>query len=103
MYRKVLVGYDGSEQAEDALAFGKQLADNCGPMAEARAIHVRLLWGPDDGRVAVTVADTRTGDRFAFDVPERDRALRAFRHPFAYAAWHGIDPSSSFGTVAALG
>jgi nucleotide-binding universal stress UspA family protein len=30
MYRKILVGYDGSEQAEDALAFGKQLADAAG-------------------------------------------------------------------------
>ena len=56
-------------------------------------IQVRLLWGPDDGRVAVTVADTKTGDRFAFDVPEPDFALHAFQHPFAYAAWHGIDSS----------
>ena len=66
-------------------------------------IHVRLLWGPDDGRVAVTVADAKTGDRFAFDVGDPDRALHAFRHPFSYAAWRGIDASSSFGTVAALG
>ena len=66
-------------------------------------IHVRLLWGPDHGQVAVTVADTKTGDRFAFDVAEPDRALHAFRHPFSYAAWHGIDTSSSYGTVSALG
>jgi hypothetical protein len=66
-------------------------------------IHVRLLWGPDDGRVAVTVADIKTGGRFAFDVAEPDRALHAFQHPFSYAAWHGIDTSSSYGTVAAPG
>jgi len=48
-------------------------------------IHVRLLWAPDDGRVAVAVADTKTGDRFAFDVPDRD-ALQAFKHPFSFAA-----------------
>lgn len=66
-------------------------------------IHVRLLWGPDDGRVAVAVADTRTGDHFAFEVPERGRALHAFKHPFSYAAWQGVEGNSSFGTVAALG
>lgn len=49
-------------------------------------IHVRLLWGPDDGRLAVSVDDTKTGDRFAFDVPERHRALHAFAHPFSYAS-----------------
>ena len=52
-------------------------------------IHVRLLWRPSDGRVAVSVADTKTGDNFAFDVSEPDRAMHAFRHPFSYAAWHG--------------
>jgi hypothetical protein len=66
-------------------------------------IHVRLLWGPDDGRVAVAVADTRTGDQFAFEVSERGRALHAFKHPFSYAAWHGVEVNSSFGTLAALG
>ena len=66
-------------------------------------IHVRPLWGPDGGRGAVTIADTKTGDRFAFDVAEPDRALHAFWHPFSYAAWHGIDTSSSYATVAALG
>ena len=65
-------------------------------------LHVRLLWGPDDGRVAVTVADTKSGSRFAFEVADRERALHAFRHPFSYAAWYGIDTSSSYGTVAAL-
>ena len=56
-------------------------------------LNVRLLWSPDDGRVAVTVADTKTGGRFAFDVAERERALHAFRHPFSYAAWYCIDTS----------
>ena len=66
-------------------------------------IRVRLLWGPDDGRVAVAVADTRTGENFAFEVPERGRALHAFKHPFSYAAWHGVEANSSVGTLAALG
>jgi nucleotide-binding universal stress UspA family protein len=30
VYRKILVGYDASDQAKDALAFGKQLADATG-------------------------------------------------------------------------
>jgi hypothetical protein len=66
-------------------------------------IHVQLLWGPDDGRVAVTVADTKTGGRFAFDVPEPNRAMHAFRHPFSYAAWYGVDTTSSLGRVTAFG
>ena len=50
----------------------------------------------------MAVADTKTGGRFAFEVAERNRALHAFRHPFSYAAWYGVDASSSYGTVAAL-
>ena len=53
-------------------------------------LHFRLLWGPDDGRIAVTVDDGKTGEQLAFDVSDHERALEAFRHPFAYAAWHGL-------------
>lgn len=65
-------------------------------------LHIRLLWAPDDGRVAVSVADTKTGGRFTVEVPDRGRAMHAFHHPFSYAAWYGVDTSSSYGTVAAL-
>jgi hypothetical protein len=54
-------------------------------------IHVRLLWSEDDGRVAVAVADTKTGDAFAVEVRDGDRALDVFQHPYAYAAWRRID------------
>jgi len=56
----------------------------------ADGIHVRLLWSEHDGRVAVVVTDHRTGDEFAVDVPEGDRALDVFHHPYAYAAWPGV-------------
>ena len=60
-------------------------------------LHVRLLWDPDDGRIAVVVDDAKTGEELAFDVPDRERALHAFRHPFAYAAWHGVEAGTSVG------
>jgi hypothetical protein len=49
-------------------------------------LHVRLLWGQDDGRLVVAVTDDRTGQAFSVDVPERDRALEVFNHPFAYTS-----------------
>ena len=55
-------------------------------------IHVRLLWGKDDDRVVVAVDDAKTGERFAIDVPRGERAMDVFHHPFAYAAWRGIQP-----------
>ena len=54
-------------------------------------IHVRLLWGETDNRVAVAVADTRTGDAFVVEVSNGDSALDVFHHPYAYAAWHRVD------------
>ena len=30
MYRKIIVGYDGSDQAKDALALGKDLSQTAG-------------------------------------------------------------------------
>jgi hypothetical protein len=47
-------------------------------------IHVFLFWHPADDSVSLTVDDERTGVRFELPV-ERDRALFAFNHPFAYA------------------
>ena len=56
-------------------------------------IDVRLLWCEQDGRVLVAVRDAKTGDAFAVEVREGESALDVFRHPYAYAAYHGIDTS----------
>jgi hypothetical protein len=52
---------------------------------ESDGVNVILLWHPRNGAVTVSVADSRTGDRFQLAV-EREHALDAFYHPFAYAA-----------------
>jgi hypothetical protein len=49
-------------------------------------IQVRLLWREFDGRVSVAVVDTRSRDSFRLDVPDGERPLDVFYHPFAYAA-----------------
>ena len=46
---------------------------------------VVLRWDPREDTLTVAVADAHTGDRFEIAV-DRDRALDAFYHPFAYAA-----------------
>jgi hypothetical protein len=48
-------------------------------------IHVQLLWCQTDGRLSVAVNDTRTGASFSVDVPDAQRSLDVFHHPFAYA------------------
>ena len=49
-------------------------------------IRVRLLWCAEDDRVFVAVNDHRNGHTFSVEVPEGERALEVFRHPYAYAA-----------------
>ena len=56
---------------------------------ESDGLHVLLLWHPDENALTVTVEDARVGDRFQLAVAP-DRALDAFYHPFAYAAFTGI-------------
>jgi hypothetical protein len=58
-------------------------------------IHVRLLWIEADDRVMLAVEDAKTGDAFTVDVHRDDSALEAFRHPYAYAAWRGVEMSAS--------
>ena len=58
-------------------------------------IDVWLLWSEEDGRVLVAVTDEKSGDRFSVDVREGERALDVFHHPYAYAAYYGIDTRGS--------
>jgi hypothetical protein len=48
-------------------------------------IDVILWWSPEDDTVAVEVLHLATDESFEL-VVDRDRALDAFYHPFAYAA-----------------
>ncbi len=51
MYRKVLVGYDDTEQSKDALALGKQLAEATGAeLVVAGVFQFDPLWGGYDPR-----------------------------------------------------
>jgi hypothetical protein len=52
----------------------------------ADGILVQLLWCEQENRVFVAVNDNRTGEQFSLEVPEGERAMHVFAHPFAYAA-----------------
>jgi hypothetical protein len=56
----------------------------------ADGVHVTLLWEPSTDRVTVEVFDEGSGETFEFDAPA-PRALDAFWHPYAYAAFAGIE------------
>jgi hypothetical protein len=81
----------GSLRCHDCRDVGAPLAELAAPEAYGRelahrerdGVEVTLVWYADSDRIAVRVADTRTGDRFELRVA-RDRALDAFNHPFAY-------------------
>jgi hypothetical protein len=62
-------------------------------LAERRAagIWVRLLWAEDTNSVAVLLDNDGTGDRFELSLEPGINALDAFDHPYAYAAWRGVD------------
>jgi hypothetical protein len=49
-----------------------------------------LLWHRDLEAVSLTIQDSRSGRSLELPVAN-DRALQAFRHPFAHAASIGVD------------
>jgi len=49
-------------------------------------IRVRLMWCESDGRLFVAVNDHNSGEAFSVEVPDIERALSVFHHPYAYAA-----------------
>jgi hypothetical protein len=52
---------------------------------ESDGVRVVLFWHPRENSVTVSVNDACAGHSFELPV-DRDRALEAFYHPFAYAA-----------------
>jgi len=60
----------------------------------SEGVHIRLLWCEGDGRLAVAVTDTRSCEAFSIELRDGEDALDVFHHPFAYAAWHGIETSA---------
>ena len=59
----------------------------------ADGIQVRMLWCERNERVTVAVDDTKTGDAFAIEVRNGDRAMDIFHHPFAYAPSRAVPTS----------
>jgi hypothetical protein len=54
-------------------------------------IYVTLLWTEDTNTVAVLVHDDGNDNQFELSVEPGANALDTFDHPYAYAAWRGID------------
>ena len=54
-------------------------------------IHVTLLWAEDTNTVAVLVRDDGRDDQFELSVEPGANAMDTYEHPYAYAAWQGVD------------
>jgi len=52
---------------------------------------VTLLWAEKTNFVFVDVRDCLTGHEFRLVVPPGANALDVYEHPYAYAAWQGVD------------
>ena len=57
---------------------------------ENDGVAVALLWHSRTNALSVSVVDRRTEDAFELSVDARD-ALDVFEHPYAYAAFRGVD------------
>lgn len=55
----------------------------------ADGVHVTLVWYPSTDRVVVEVVDEKSRESFDFEA-RAARALDAFWHPYAYAAFAGL-------------
>jgi hypothetical protein len=55
----------------------------------SNGIDVTLFWSPTDDSLTVAVAD-ESGPAFELEVEARD-ALEVFEHPYAYAAFRGLE------------
>jgi hypothetical protein len=51
----------------------------------ADGIEVQLMWNPETDTISIVVRDHRDDEGFDLEV-EREHAMQAFHHPYAYAA-----------------
>ena len=58
---------------------------------ENAGIRVLLLWATDTNTVAVAVRDAATDEQFELVVEPQANPLDVYEHPYAYAAWRGVD------------
>jgi len=56
---------------------------------------VTLLWSEDTNSVAVHVRDGATHEEFELVVDSDVNPLDVYEHPYAYAAWRGVDYDAS--------
>lgn len=54
-------------------------------------IHVTLLWAPDTNTVSVSVWNVAAEEKFELVIEPELNPIDVFEHPYAYAAWRGID------------
>jgi hypothetical protein len=54
-------------------------------------MRVTLLWAADSDTVAALVRDDSTNEQFELLVEPDANPIDAYEHPYAYAAWRGID------------
>ena len=54
-------------------------------------IRVALLWAADTNAIAVLVRDVSTNDQFEVLVEPDTNPIDIYQHPYAHAAWRGID------------
>ena len=54
-------------------------------------IQVTLLWAADTNAISVLVRDDGTDDQFELSVEPGANAIDTYEHPYAYAAWQGVD------------
>ena len=57
----------------------------------SNGLDVRLLWARSTNTVSVCVHDELLEEEFELVVDSGTSALAVYTHPFAYAAWRGID------------
>jgi hypothetical protein len=54
-------------------------------------LFVTLLWATETNTLAVQVDDTQLDRQFELAIEPAVSPIDVFEHPFAYAAWRGVD------------